>query len=78
MSAPNEGRNSPEPKMNKPEQIDQMHEGHADAAPSETHSKDSSEATKEGLESNPTGPLEGAAHAKVSKDGRGFETADDA
>ena len=71
MSAPNAGRQSPEPEKQSSAQIGQPESGKIDAAPSETHAKDVSDDTKGGLPSNPEGPLEGAAHEKVSKEGRG-------
>ena len=73
MSAPNPGRQSPEPEEQRHEQINAPESGKIDAAPSETHAKDSSEDTKhsDDLPSNPEGPLEGAAHQKVTKEGRG-------
>ena len=72
MSAPNAGRQSPEPENQFDEQVKALGSGDIGAAPSETHAKKSSEDTKpNSLESNPTGPMEGAAHEKVSKEGRG-------
>ena len=72
MSAPNAGRQSPEPEKQSGAQKDEAGSGNIGAAPSETHAQESSDSTKhEGLESNPVGPLEDAAHEKVSKEGRG-------
>ena len=72
MSAPKQGRQSPEPETQSHEQVSAPESGKIDAAPSATHAKDTSEETKhEGLSSNPAGPLEGAAQEKTSKDGRG-------
>ena len=72
MSAPNAGRQSPEPSTQGSHQVGAPEGGKIDAAPSETHAKDVSEDVKEGvLSSNPEGPLESAAHEKVSKEGRG-------
>lgn len=72
MSAPRAGRQSPEPEKQTDEQVGAPESGKIDAGKSETGSKDESEDTKENvLESNPVGPMEGAAHEKVSKDGRG-------
>ena len=72
MSAPNQGRQSPEPEQQSNEQVGAPEAGKADAAPSATYAKDSSNHHKENvLSSNPEGPLEGAAHEKVSMDGRG-------
>ena len=72
MSAPNAGRQSPEPEKQTEGQVGAPESGQIDAAPSETHAKDASEDQKENtLESNPVGPMEGAAQEKLSKDGRG-------
>ena len=71
MSAPNAGRQSPEPEKQSNSQVGAPESGKIDAAPSETYAKDASEDHKQNaLESNPTGPLEDAAHEKVSKEGR--------
>ena len=72
MSAPNAGRQSPEPEKQSSAQTGKPAEGTADAAPSETHAQEVSDDHKENaLLSNPVGPLETAAHEKVSKEGRG-------
>ncbi|KAL8689650.1 MAG: hypothetical protein Q9218_004723 [Villophora microphyllina] len=72
MSAPNAGRQSPEPEKQTDSQVGQPEPGQIDAAPSEEHAQEKSEDAKENvLSSNPEGPLEGAAHDKVSKEGRG-------
>ena len=72
MSAPNAGRQSPEPEKQSHEQVGAPESGKIDAGKSETGSQDESIDTKENvLESNPVGPLEDAAHEKVSKEGRG-------
>ena len=72
MSAPHAGRQSPEPEKQSHEQVGAPESGKIDAGKSETGSKDESVDTKENaLESNPVGPLEDAAHEKVSKEGRG-------
>ncbi|MCJ1450263.1 hypothetical protein MMC28_000592 [Mycoblastus sanguinarius] len=72
MSAPNAGRQSPELESQSGAQKDVPEGGQIDAAPTVTHAKDSSDDTKENtLESNPVGPMEDAAHEKVSKVGRG-------
>lgn len=71
MSAPNPGRQSPEPERQSHQQVGVPESGQVGAAPTETHAKDASEDQKAGLSSNPTGPLEAAAHEKVSKEGRG-------
>ena len=73
MSAPKAGRQSPEPEKQTHEQVGAPSGGQADAAPSKEHAKETSEDHKENaLESNPTGPMEGAAHEKISKEGRGI------
>lgn len=72
MSAPNAGRQSPEPDQQSHQQVGAPEDGKANAAPSDTHAKDSSEDAKENvLSSNPKGALEDAAHEKRSKEGRG-------
>ena len=71
MSAPNAGRQSPEPEKQSHEQVGAPESGKIDAGKSETGSKDESMDTKNTLESNPVGPLEDAAHEKVSKEGPG-------
>ena len=72
MSAPNAGRQSPDPEKQSQSQVGAPESGQIDAAPSETHAKDASEDQKENkLESNPVGPMEGAAQEKLTKDGRG-------
>ncbi|KAL8992020.1 MAG: hypothetical protein Q9169_007438 [Polycauliona sp. 2 TL-2023] len=75
MSAPNPGRQSPPPSAQDPSQVSAPESGKAGAAPSDDHAKDVSEKAKSDdsgvLSSNPEGPLEGAAHEKVSKEGRG-------
>ena len=71
MSAPNAGRQSPEPAR-APEQTSAPADGKVDAAPTTTHAQDKSEDNKDNmLSSNPKGPMEDAAHEKVSKEGRG-------
>ncbi|KAL8910301.1 MAG: hypothetical protein Q9171_004386 [Xanthocarpia ochracea] len=65
---------SPSPSRQTNTQTGAPESGKADAAPSAEHAKEKSEEAKsEGgvLSSNPEGPLEGAAHEKVSKEGRG-------
>lgn len=72
MSAPNAGRQSPEPEKQSHEQVGAPESGKIDAGKTETGSKDESNDTKDNvLESNPVGPMEQAAHDKVSKEGRG-------
>ncbi|KKY21521.1 hypothetical protein UCRPC4_g03625 [Phaeomoniella chlamydospora] len=75
MSAPNEGRQSPEPErqtgaqLNEPPSSGKIGEsGVPDGANVDTHAKQSSDKTKNsGLESNPVHPLAQAAEDKVSK-----------
>ncbi|KZF22869.1 hypothetical protein L228DRAFT_138207 [Xylona heveae TC161] len=72
MSAPNAGRQSPPPERQSAAQLNEVPaSGKAAAAPSAEHAKQTSEQTKEGLSSNPTAPLDQAAEAKTSKEGRG-------
>ena len=72
MSAPHAGRQSPEPERQSHEQVGAPESGKIDAGKTETGSHDESVDTKENaLSSNPVGPLEDAAHEKVSKEGRG-------
>ena len=72
MSAPKAGRQSPEPDRQTNEQITEPGSGNIGAAESDTKAQDISEDQKSNvLSSNPKGPLEGAAHEKVSKEGRG-------
>ena len=72
MSAPNPGRQSPDPETQTHGQVGIPESGQVDAAPSKDFAKESSDEHKGNvLESNPEGPLEGASHEKVSKDGRG-------
>ncbi|KAL8749012.1 MAG: hypothetical protein Q9184_006973 [Pyrenodesmia sp. 2 TL-2023] len=72
MSAPNAGRQSPEPEKQTDAQAGKPESGKVDAAPSAEHAQEKSEDAKENvLSSNPKGPLEDAAHEKVSKEGRG-------
>jgi hypothetical protein len=64
------GRQSPSPSR-APEQVSHKDDGKVNAAPSDTHSKDSSEESKHtgALESNPKGPLEDEAAKKTMKGG---------
>ena len=71
MSAPNAGRQSPEPENQSNAQAGAPESGQIGAA-HEDHAKDTSEATKhEGLSSNPGGPLDAGADEKSTKEGRG-------
>lgn len=69
MSAPNQGRQSPDPERQTGAQLqDPPAEGKVGAAPSATYAQDKSEEVKQhGLESNPAHPLEKAAEDKTSK-----------
>ena len=72
MSAPNQGRQSPEPDKQSNAQVGLPEHGKAGAAPSDTHAQEASDDVKyNALPSNPEGPLEAAAHEKISKEGRG-------
>ncbi|MCJ1259028.1 hypothetical protein MMC24_006862 [Lignoscripta atroalba] len=71
MSAPNAGRQSPDPERQSDKQGGQQASGKVDAAPSNEFAKKSSEDTLSNLESNPKGAYEDAAQEKVSKEGRG-------
>jgi hypothetical protein len=73
MSAPNAGRQSPDPE-NAPQQTESTTEGAGSEQAqvgTDTDSKGESENTLDNLESNPKGVLEDAAQEKISKDGRG-------
>ena len=71
MSAQKTGRQSPEPDK-APEQVEKHTEGQIGAAPSDNYSQEESDKQKDTeLPSNPTHPLDQAADAKISKDGRG-------
>jgi hypothetical protein len=70
MSAPNQGRQSPDPENQSSAQKDTPASGQVDAAPSDTHAKDKSEEAKSDggvLESNHVHPLKEAAEAKLKK-----------
>ncbi|KAI9660083.1 MAG: hypothetical protein M1821_001435 [Bathelium mastoideum] len=66
MSAPNQGRQSPEPER---QTGGQLHDPPSNPTSQDAagHTKDASDQQKEGLSSNPTGPLEQAAKDKTSK-----------
>ncbi|KAG9690855.1 hypothetical protein KCU81_g8519, partial [Aureobasidium melanogenum] len=68
MSAPNAGRQSPDPENQSGKQQAEPTSGnaHHGAQPSEG-SKKASDNQLSGLESNPTGPLDQAAKDKTSK-----------
>ena len=69
MSAPNQGRQSPEPERQNANQKEAPATGNHEQgqAPEGTHERDGGSAQLEGLSSNPKGPLEDAAAAKTSK-----------
>ena len=68
MSAPNQGRQSPEPERQSGSQINKPADpnNQAGAASGETGKKES-QSTLADLPSNPKGPLDDAADAKTSK-----------
>lgn len=68
MSAPNAGRQSPEPDKQSGAQGKDAPGVGSVGEPSSDQAESSLEST---LESNPQGPLEDAAKEKVSKEGRG-------
>jgi len=67
MSAPNQGRQSPEPERQAGSQVGQQAQPNQGAAPSETHAADASKEQLGKLSSNPKGPLEDAAKEKTNK-----------
>lgn len=70
MSAPNQGRQSPDPERQTGAQLHEpvaTQPNEQGGAPSLDHAKDTSEQQKANLPSNPTGPLEKAAEEKTSK-----------
>ncbi|KAJ9621316.1 hypothetical protein H2203_007368 [Taxawa tesnikishii (nom. ined.)] len=68
MSAPNEGRQSPEPEQQSNKQTGQTADPNAQgAAPSETHAQEASKEQLKNLPSNPEPPLAKAAEEKTSK-----------
>ncbi len=78
MSAPNPGRQSPDPKTQSDEQTGAPGSGRAGDVSADIEgggkgdSGEKSEDVRENtLGSNPKGPMEDAAHDKVSKEGRG-------
>lgn len=71
MSAPNAGRQSPEPETQSESQVGAP-TGTSGADPQgQGGEKGSEEEAGSGLESNPTHPLEESAKAKTTKEGRG-------
>jgi len=68
MSAPNEGRQSPEPERQTGDQLNTPSaSGQTDAASSDRTNDTSDKEKVEGLSSNPTHPLAKAAEEKTSK-----------
>ncbi|TKX26412.1 hypothetical protein C1H76_1374 [Elsinoe australis] len=70
MSAPNQGRQSPEPERQTDAQMNPhgANPNKQGGAPSQEHGKEQSDHQKSNkLESNPKGPLEDAAAEKTSK-----------
>ena len=69
MSAPNAGRQSPDPETQSGKQATEplAAPNEQGAAPSAEHAKDSSAATLDKLSSNPEHPLAKAAEEKTSK-----------
>ncbi|KAL9120507.1 MAG: hypothetical protein Q9187_002941, partial [Circinaria calcarea] len=64
-SAPNEGRNSPEPEKQKGKQGEPTADGQVGAGPDDGNAEQKSDDQKGNvLESNPEGPMEKAAHEK--------------
>lgn len=69
MSAPNQGRQSPEPeRQSHAQQGTAAKPNDQGAAPSQDHAAEASKEQLKGLESNPTGVLEAEAKKKTSKD----------
>lgn len=67
MSAPNQGRQSPEPEQSKPEQIEKP-TGSGSGKMDESSSKDEGKHDQTaGLEDNPEHPLAKASEEKTSK-----------
>ncbi len=69
MSAPQAGRQSPDPESQMGHQQTEptAQPNQQGAAPSEEHAKDASEEQKSSLPSNPTHPLAKASEEKTSK-----------
>lgn len=68
MSAPNAGRQSPDPEGQGKQQTDpQANPNEQGAAPSKDHAQEASDEAKNSLPSNPGHPLEKAAEEKTSK-----------
>ncbi len=69
MSAPNAGRQSPEPERQTDSQqaAPATNVNEQGGAPADKNAKEASEDQKSGLESNPTHPLAKASEEKTSK-----------
>lgn len=68
MSAPNQGRQSPEPETQSNAQAGKTaNPNDQGGAPSSDHAGDASAEQLKNLSSNPTGPLDKAAEEKTSK-----------
>lgn len=69
MSAPNQGRQSPEPENQSEAQSGSTatNANEQGAAPSMEHAQEASKKQLDSLPSNPTGPLDKAAEEKTSK-----------
>ena len=69
MSAPEQGRQSPDPERSTGAQTGTTAENPNEqgAAPSDTHAQEASKDQLNKLESNPKGPLEDAAETKTAK-----------
>jgi len=68
MSAPQAGRQSPDPEnQSNAQQGSTANPNQQGAAPSQEHAKEASDDQKKGLSSNPEGPLDKAAEEKTSK-----------
>lgn len=66
MSAPNAGRQSPDPEHQSGQQGGKVADPNS-GDKSETHAQEQSKEDLAGLESNPTGPLDKAAIEKTAK-----------
>jgi hypothetical protein len=67
MSAPNAGRQSPEPEQTTNAQTGKTAGGQADAGPTDGNAQTKSDDQKSGLSSNPDSVMDKAAEAKTSK-----------
>jgi len=67
MSAPNAGRQSPEPETQSDKQINAVGNPNQHGVDPKATGGDASKEQLKGLESNPKGPLDDAAAAKTAK-----------